>query len=123
MTMPDLSPGVASRVVEISAVEFTEDVPKAGTVRFTLPCDLRHAASGTIIAAGSHTVTLVDGRASIRIFIDSPTLTSDTTRRGRDPWAIMVKKSWQSNSYPIRVPSGSGPVNLAAIPVFDWRTQ
>lgn len=123
MSMPDLSP-VESRVVEISAVEFTEDAPKAGTVTFTLPCDLRHAASGTIIAAGSRTVQLVDGRAALRIFTDSAGLTSDQiSRRRGDTWSIRVKKSWETQPYPIRVPAGTTPISLAAIPVFDWRNQ
>ena len=124
MSMPDLSPAVASRVVTVSAVEFTEDAPKSGHVSFTLPCDLRHAASGTIIASGTRTVQLVDGHAELRIFTDAPGLTSDhISRRHGDKWAILVKKSWESHPYPIRVPAGTGPISLAAIPVFDWRNQ
>lgn len=123
MSMPDLSPAVASRVVTVSAVEFTEDAPKAGTVRFNLPCDLRHAASGTIIASGTRTVQLVDGLAELRIFTDTTGLTSDHIGRHGDTWAIWVKKSWETHPYPIRVPAGTGPISLAAIPVFDWRAQ
>ena len=124
MSVPDLSPAVASRVVTVSAVEFAEDAPKSGQVSFTLPCDLRHAASGTIVASGTRTVHLVDGHAELRIFTDSPGLTSDhISRRHGDTWAIWVKKSWETHPYPIRVPAGTGPISLAAIPVFDWRAQ
>ena len=124
MSMPDLAPSVASRLVTVDAVEFAEDAPKAGTVTFTLPCDLRHAASGTIVASGTRTVQLVDGHAELRIFTDAPGLTSDhISRRHGDKWAILVKKSWESHPYPIRVPAGTGPISLAAIPVFDWRNQ
>lgn len=124
MSMPDLSPVVASRVVTVSAVEFTEDAPKSGHVSFTLRCDLRHAASGTIIASGTRTVHLVDGHAELRIFTDSTGLSSDhISRRHGDTWAIWVKKSWEGHAYPIRVPAGTTPISLAAIPVFDWRNQ
>ena len=124
MSMPDFAPGVPSRLVTIDAVEFAEDTPKAGTVTFTLPCDLRHAASGTIIASGSRTVQLVDGRAELRIFTDTTGLTSDhISPRHGDKWAILVKKSWEGHAYPIRVPAGTGSISLAAIPVFDWRSQ
>lgn len=117
----DYAPGVQSRVVTISAIEFTEDAPKAGSVTFTLPCDLRHPESGVIIAAGTRVVQLVDGEAQLRLFTDSPGLTSDHITRHGDAWAIRVKKSWETHPYPIRVPAGTTPIALAAIPVFDWR--
>lgn len=124
MSMPDLAPGVQSRLVTIDAVEFAEDAPKAGTVTFHLPCDLRHAATGKIIAAGHRTVTLVNGYAELRLFTDSPGLASGRIhRRYGDTWAIYVKKSWESHPYPIRVPAGSGAISLAEIPAFDWRKQ
>ena len=121
MSKPDIGATVESRLVTIPAIEFTEDAPKAGTVTFTLPVDLRHTLSGTIIAAGSRTVTLVDGRAELRLFTDQPGLESDYVTRYGDSWAILVKKSWQSQPYPIRVPPGSVAISLARIPVFDWR--
>ena len=117
--MTDLATGVQSRVVTITAVEFAEDAPKAGTITFTLLCDLRHAESGVIIAAGSRTVQLIDGEASLRLFTDSPGLTDGA----RDRWALLVKPSWMPHPYPIRVPVGTSPISLAAIPVFDWRTR
>ncbi|WP_087483966.1 hypothetical protein [Brachybacterium massiliense] len=119
----DFSPSVPSRVVEIFALEFAEDAPKSGTVTFSLDCDLRHPASGTILAAGSRTVHLVDGKGQLRIFTDTAGLTSDHMTRQGDPWGITVKKSWQSHPYQIRVPAGTGPISLAEIPAFDWRTQ
>lgn len=123
MSMPDLS-AAPSRIVTITAVEFTEDAPKSGHVSFTLPCDLRHAASGTVVASGTRTVHLVDGHAELRIVTDAPGLTSDhISRRHGDKWAIWVKKSWESHPYPIRVPAGTTPISLAAIPAFDWRNQ
>lgn len=121
MSTPDLAPAIQSRVVTISAYEFAEDAPKAGAVTFTLPYDLRHASSGTIIASGSRTVNLVNGQGELRVFTDAPGLTSDRVTRRGDPWAIVVKKSWESHAYPIRVPAGTTPISLAAIPVFDWR--
>lgn len=124
MSMPDLATGVESRLVTISAVEFAEDAPKTGTVTFTLPCDLRHADSGTIIAAGSRTVTLANGYAELRLFTDNPGLTSDRiSRRHGDTWAVLVKKSWEPRPYPIRVPAGTTDISLAEIPAFDWRSQ
>ena len=58
----------------------------------------------------------MDGAAQIRLFTDSSLIVDDHEGRRGPQWAIWVKKSWESYRYPIRVPAGTGPISLAAIP-------
>jgi len=112
MSTVDIATDIPSRVVTIHEVNFVDDSPREGTVTFTLPTGLRVPSRGIGIAAGSRTVKLVSGRGSIRMFCESGEIVDD----GRYAWVIQVKKSWESCPYYIRVPAGSGPISLAAIP-------
>jgi hypothetical protein len=111
VTMPDLAPGVASRVVTIDATTLTEDAPRDGSVTFTLEGDLRVPATGRIIAASQRVVTLSDGKGEIRL----PTIGGAVADDAGDSWYILVQKSWLSAPYAIRVPDGTGPTTLGSI--------
>lgn len=110
-TMPDLAPGAPSRVLTIDATTLTEDFPKSGSVLFTLEGDLRIPSTGQIIAASSERVTLSDGKGQIRV----PTIGSAVADDAGDSWYIRVHKSWMTQPYAIRVPSGTGPIALGSI--------
>lgn len=109
MSMPDLVTAAQSRIVTIDVATLTEDAPKAGTITFTLPCDLRVPGGDQIIAAGATTVTLVDGKGQVRL----PTVAAGVEDDAGDAWVILVKKSWSPYPYGIRVPTGTGTVSLA----------
>lgn len=111
MAMPDLAPGAPSRVVTVDATILTKDAPRDGSITFTLEGDLRVPASGRIIAASQKTVTLADGQGEIRL----PTIGGAVADDAGDSWYILVKKSWLTQPYAIRVPAGTGPIALGAI--------
>lgn len=104
MATPDLVPSVSSRLVEIDATVLTEDAPANGTITFTLPWDLRIPKDRRIIQASSRTVTLSQGKGSIRL----PTFDPDVVDDAGDTWVILVQKSWAPYVYPIRIPDGTG---------------
>lgn len=110
----DLVPSVTSRVVTINAVDLTEGAPIDGEITFSLCADLYVAADDKIIAAGSKTLTLADGKASIRL----PCYDADAVMaNGSNDWVIRVHKSWDPNHpYGIRVPAGTTNISLADIP-------
>ena len=109
MSMPDLAPGAPSRVVNIDVTVLTEDAPMSGSVRFSIAGDLRVPGSGKIIGASSRTVQLVRGEGQIRL----PTVSSAVVDDAGDSWVIIVQKSWLSQPYGIRVPTGTTAINLA----------
>ena len=111
VTMPDLAPGAPSRIVWTDATILTEDAPRDGSITYTLEGDLRVPASGKIIAASQKTVPLTDGQHEIRL----PTIGGAVADDAGDSWYILVKKSWLSQAYAIRVPAGTGPIALGAI--------
>ncbi|MBE7701276.1 SGNH/GDSL hydrolase family protein [Oerskovia sp. Sa1BUA8] len=104
----DLAPSVTSRVVTIHAIDMQEGAPANGQVTFTLPADVHVPVDDLILQAGSATVTLADGRASLRL----PCYDPDARPEG---WVILVKKSWAPHPYAIRVPMGATPISLVDI--------
>lgn len=112
---PDLVPSVTSRPVTIDVVKLDERTPGDGFIDFYIPSDLRVPADGKLIQASRQRVTLVDGKGSVPL----PTFDPDVA----DPdWVILVKKSWAPRAYPIRVPVGTAPINLAALPPVTMTT-
>lgn len=108
-TQPDYVQTVTSRPVDIDVTTLGEDILDDGlTVDFYLPADIRVPAEGKIIRASQVRATLVGGQARVHL----PTFDPDIA----DPeWVILVKKSWAPQAYPIRVPVGTTPINLATI--------
>lgn len=109
MSQPDLVPAVTSRIVTVDVVELGEEIPGTGFIDFILPSDLNVPADGKIVQFSKRRVTLVDGRGQVRLPTFDPDITSSD-------WTILVKKSWAPDAYPIRVPVGTGPISLAALP-------
>lgn len=106
----DLVPSLPSRVVNIDVVDMLEGgpAPAGDTVAFILPHDLHIKADDKIVRRGTKTITLDQGKGAIRLPV------YDTTAAPGD-WWITVKKSWEDCAYKIRVPAGTGPINLVDI--------
>lgn len=110
MALPDLAPEVPSRWVQIDALRLSEDAYLDGeSILFELVGDVHAAKAKKIIVGSAICAAIVDGQAQVRL----PTY--DETMVPSD-WAIRVTKSWAPHYYDIRVPPGSGPINLAEIP-------
>lgn len=115
--MADMTPSLTDRMVTIHATDITSQIPGKGTVTFTLECDLHVAADDMIVQAGSKTVALnAEGYGyTILPSYDPDAVTQD----GVTDWWIVVRKSWHpSHPYRIRVPYGSGSIDLADIPAI-----
>lgn len=112
MALPDLAPEVPSRWVQIDVLRLMEDAPDGEHVEFRLAGDIHVPAAKKIITGRTGIAVLVDGQGQARLPI------YDGTIQPSD-WAILVKKSWAPEPYAIRVPAGSGPINLAEIPAVQ----
>ena len=111
--MADIAPTIPSRLVQIDAVRLGEDVPADGTVTFTLTCDLRDPVGTRLLAAGSRTVELVNGKGELLLPVHADGVVDQD---GSTDWVIVVTKSWhRDHSYAIRVPVGTAPINLASL--------
>lgn len=109
MSIPDLAPALPSRLVTIDAVALGEDAPAAGEVTVALPYDLHDQTGERVIRGGAVTVRLVDGHAEVRLPCHVDTVTRED---GRTDWVLVVKKSWSSVPYAVRVPAGTAPISL-----------
>lgn len=98
------------RTVSIDARDLEEGVPAQGYVEFTLPCDLHATGDDKIIRAGSIIVPLEDGKGAEALPVYGPDLRQVD---GSTDWAIVVKKSWATEPYWVRVPAGVGSISLA----------
>jgi len=78
--------------------------------------DIHVPADGIIVAAtGAVRIPASSEEQTVRLPV------WDGTVGGR--WGILVKKSWAPYSYLTRVPSGSGPISLARLPVVSELTS
>ena len=107
----DLAPSLASRLVTITIASMTEGVIDglAPTVSFRLYGDI-HVGADRVIVASLPAPVIVDlstGSASIRLPVFDG--------RFGGQWAIAVKKSWAPHEYLIRIPSGTGPIDLSEL--------
>ena len=107
----DLAPSLASRLVTITIASMTEGAVDglAPTVSFRLYGDIHVGADRVIVASlpAPVTVDLSTGSASIRLPVFDG--------RFGGQWAIAVKKSWAPHEYLIRIPSGTGPIDLSEL--------
>ena len=107
----DLAPSLASRLVTITIASMTEGAVDglAPTVSFRLYGDI-HVGADRVIVASLPAPVIVDlstGSASIRLPVFDG--------RFGGQWAIAVKKSWAPHEYLIRIPSGTGPIDLSEL--------
>lgn len=109
----DLAPSLPSRVVTVNVLDVQEGGWAAGqSVHFSLVGDVHVPADQRIVLGRKGVrLDLPEGRGQVRL----PVWTSATGE-----WAVKVQPSWTPHPYFVRVPAGSGSVDLSQInPLVD----
>lgn len=111
--IPDLAPGLPSRIVTGRSTVITERGPvKDGRITFSLTQAILSVSDKTYLEASSVEVpmdTSLDGRWEVRL----PTVSANV--EPADSWSITVKYSTRPYPFEIRVPAGTDPIDLADI--------